>query len=117
MDFPAQLCYTVRMKKVRRIIAWIGIVALVALYVTALVLVIIGNDQAMRMFWVAIFATVVLPVLLWAYQFIYKLLKRDYSEEARAETEKMRADMKKAREASKKAAGDADDKETKSSGD
>ncbi len=86
-----------------------------ALYVTALVLAIIGSDQTMRIFWVAIFASVVLPVLLWAYQMIYKLLKRDYSEEARANTEKMRADMRKAREASKKAAAGSEPEDTESS--
>ncbi len=82
------------MKKVRRIIALVGVIALVALYVSTLVLAIIGSEQTMTMFWADIFATIVLPVLIWAYTFIYNLVKKYYSPEAEAETEKMRQAMR-----------------------
>ncbi len=78
------------MKKLRRVTALIGVIALVALYVSTLVLALIGGENMMNVFWAAIVATIVLPVLLWAYSFIYKLLKRDYSEQARADEKKMR---------------------------
>lgn len=82
------------MKKVKQIIALAGVIILIGLYVSTLVLALIGSEQATRLFWAAIYATVVLPVLLWAYSFIYKLLKNNYSEEARERTEKLRAGQK-----------------------
>ncbi len=78
------------MKKLRRVTALIGVIALVALYVSTLVLALIGGENTMNLFLAAIVSTIILPVLLWAYSFIYKMLKRDYSEEARAEEEKMK---------------------------
>lgn len=78
------------MKKVRRITALVGVIALLALYVYTLVLAIFGSEQTMNMLVTAIVATVVLPTLLWTYSFIYKLLKNNYSEEARENLERMR---------------------------
>ncbi|MCD7981687.1 MAG: hypothetical protein LUF32_05170 [Clostridiales bacterium] len=78
------------MKKVKRIIALVGVIALLALYVYTLVLAIVGSEQTMNMLITAIVATVVLPTLLWTYSFIYKLLKNNYSEEARENLEKMK---------------------------
>ncbi len=76
------------MKKVKRFIALIGAIALVALYISTLVLALIGSEQAMNMLRASIYATVVLPALLWAYSLIYKLLKDHYSAEAREKEEK-----------------------------
>ncbi len=78
------------MKKLKRITALIGVIALFALYIYTLVLAIIGSEQTMNLFMTAVVATVVLPVLLWSYSFIYKLLKNNYSEDAREKTEKMK---------------------------
>ncbi|MCD8231661.1 MAG: hypothetical protein LUD14_07575 [Clostridiales bacterium] len=71
------------MKKVKRIIALIGAIALVALYISTLVLAIIGSEQAMNLLRASIYSTVVLPALLWAYTMIYKLLKDHYSADAK----------------------------------
>lgn len=78
------------MKKVKRVTALVGVIALLALYVSTLVLALIGSEEAMRLLRAAIYATVVLPVLLWAYSFIYKLLKNNYSSEAREKLEQLR---------------------------
>ncbi len=78
------------MKKLRRVTALIGVIALLALYVYTLVLAIAGSEQTMNMLITAIVATAVLPTLLWTYSFIYRLLKNNYSEEARENLEKMR---------------------------
>ncbi len=86
------------MKKVRRIIALIGAIALVALYVSTLVLALIGSEQTLTMLMAAVFSTIVLPVLIWAYTFIYNLLHKYYTPEGMEETEKMRAAMRKAAE-------------------
>ena len=52
-----------------------GVIALIGLYVSTLVLALIGSAEAINLLKVAVYATIVLPVLLWAYSFIYRLLK------------------------------------------
>ncbi len=82
------------MKKVRRVIALVGVIALVALYVVTLILAITDSAQTMNLFWAALVSTVILPVLIWAYTFIYNLLKKNYSEEAREREEQIKQAMK-----------------------
>ena len=60
------------MKKLKQITALIGVIGL---YVSTLVLALIGSAEAINLLKVAVYATIVLPVLLWAYSFIYRLLK------------------------------------------
>lgn len=67
------------MKKTKRILAIIGIVLLVALYTATLVFAIIGSEESMNWFRASVYATVVVPVLIWAYGFIYRLLKEHFS--------------------------------------
>jgi amino acid transporter len=64
------------MKKTKRILAWIGIVVIAALYATTVILGIFGNANTFRLFLLSIIATFVVPVLIWAYTFIYNLLKK-----------------------------------------
>lgn len=68
------------MKKVKRIIALLGVILLLALYISTIVLACIGSENALNLLRAAIYATIVVPVLLWAYSFIYKLLKNNYSQ-------------------------------------
>lgn len=63
------------MKKVKQILALAGVILLAALYISTLVLALIGSATALNLLKVAIYATIVVPVLLWAYSFIYRLLK------------------------------------------
>ena len=65
------------MKKVKQILAIIGIVLLVLLYLSTLICAIIDRTETMRLFQASIMATVIIPVLLWAYSFIYKLIKKN----------------------------------------
>ena len=66
------------MKKAKQILAIIGVILLVALYVTTLIFAITDNTGTMSMFVASVVATVVIPVLIWAYTFIFKLLKMHY---------------------------------------
>jgi amino acid transporter len=68
------------MKKVKQILAIIGVILLVSLYLTTLILAIFGNPNTMNLFFASIVATVVIPVLFWAYSMIYRLLKNHYSQ-------------------------------------
>lgn len=64
------------MKKIQQILAILGIVLLLGLYLTTLILAILGKDF-FPMFMAALLASMALPVLLWVYGYIYKLTKRN----------------------------------------
>ncbi len=68
------------MKRMKQILAIIGIVILVGMYVTTLILAIMNNELTNRFFTASIVATVVIPVLIYVYQWLYKLLKKAASE-------------------------------------
>lgn len=70
------------MKTLRRILAIIGIILLLALYGSTLVFALIGNPDSMLLFRAAVIATIIVPVLLWAYTFIYRLLKGQDDEDS-----------------------------------
>ena len=65
------------MKKVKQILVIIGIVFLVLLYLSTLICAIIDRTETMRLFQASVMATVIILVLLWAYSFIYKLIKKN----------------------------------------
>ena len=64
------------MQKIKRIGAIILIVILVGLYISTLVFALTENPGTMRMFAVSIAATVVLPVLLYVYQMIFRAFSK-----------------------------------------
>lgn len=63
------------MKKTQRILAIIGIVLLVGLYLLTLLFAILGKDF-FPMFMASLFSSFVLPVLIWLYGFLYKMRKK-----------------------------------------
>lgn len=63
--------YEVYMKKIQRIIALLGVVILLGLVITTLIFAITGNPN----FWGMFVVTLLFPVLLWVYMFVYKLIK------------------------------------------
>lgn len=68
------------MKKVKQVLAMIGVVLLALLYLSTLVFALLGKEF-MSWLMAAVAATIILPVLIWAYGFIYKLLKGDGKEQ------------------------------------
>ena len=65
------------MKKVKQILAMIGVIVLVGLYVATIVCAVSASENFMNMLMASIYASVVMPVLIWAYSFIYKLIKKN----------------------------------------
>lgn len=59
------------MKKGKQIAAWIAIIALVGLYIATLVFAIVDKENATGMFMVSLVATIVVPVLLWFYIWLF----------------------------------------------
>ncbi|MEG0961710.1 MAG: hypothetical protein RSD28_01195 [Lachnospiraceae bacterium] len=68
------------MKKTKQILAIIGIVLLVCLYLTTLLLALLGKDF-FQMFMAAMISTIMIPVLIWTYTFVYKLIKKHNGKE------------------------------------
>ena len=66
------------MKKVKQLLAIIGIVLLISLYIITLVLALTDDPNTMAVFRASLYCTFLIPVLIWAYTFIYKLLKNNY---------------------------------------
>lgn len=64
------------MKKSRQILAILGIILLVGLYLATLVLAILGKNF-FPLFMAALFASMALPILIWLYGFIYKWVKKN----------------------------------------
>ena len=69
------------MKKARQILAIIGIVILVCMYVATLVCALSGSENFMSMLMASIYASAVIPVLIWAITFLYKLFNKGDSNE------------------------------------
>ncbi|MCF0229255.1 MAG: hypothetical protein HUJ76_06120 [Parasporobacterium sp.] len=66
--------------KGRRILALAGIIILAALYITTLVLAIIGTADTTPWFMACICATIIVPIILWIYTWLYKFLKKEVSD-------------------------------------
>ena len=74
------------MNTVKRIMAIVGIVILAGLYITTLVLAIIGGESTKQWFTASIVATVVIPVMIYVYQWLYKLVKKQAADARNPET-------------------------------
>lgn len=66
------------MKKLKQILAILGVVLLLGLYVVTLIMAITDNTSTMSMLEASVVATILIPILMWAYSFIYRLLKKYY---------------------------------------
>lgn len=69
------------MKKAKQILALIGVVILIGLYVSTLICALSSSENFMNMLMASIYATVIIPVLIWAYTFIYRLVRKDSDDE------------------------------------
>lgn len=78
------------MKKVKRILALIGVIFLVSLYILTLIGAIIIPKYSDALFKASIYSTFVVPVMLYAYMLVYRLLKKSakYDSETPEEPEK-----------------------------
>lgn len=68
------------MKKTRQILAMIGVIVLVVLYALTLITAIFDSTKTMGYFKVSVAMTILVPVLLYAYTLLYRLLKKNKDE-------------------------------------
>lgn len=61
--------------KVRRITAWVGIIILAGLYASTIILALIGTETSRTLLKFSILSTFVLPVLMYGYILMYRVLK------------------------------------------
>ncbi|MBR5566057.1 MAG: hypothetical protein IKW08_07855 [Roseburia sp.] len=69
------------MKKTRQILAIIGIIILIGMYIATIICALSANENFMSMLMASIYASAVIPVLIWAITFVYKLVKKDDTSE------------------------------------
>lgn len=65
------------MKKFKRVLALIGVVILVGLYLSTLFCAIFATENMMNMLMASIYASVIIPLLIWIYSFICSKFKKD----------------------------------------
>ena len=63
--------------KTRQILAILGIIALVGMYIATFVCALSSSENFMGMLMASIYATIVIPVLIWAITMVQKLMKKD----------------------------------------
>lgn len=68
-------------EKIKRILALIGVILLAGLYIITLVLAFVDPTASREWLRTAISATLVIPVLLYTYIMVYKLVKKKDEEE------------------------------------
>jgi len=64
------------MKTMKRILAMIGIVILLGLYLLTFIASIFHTDFAHSLFMASFYSTVIVPVMLYVYMMIYKVFKK-----------------------------------------
>lgn len=58
--------------KGKQIAALLGVVILVLMYVSVLLAALFGNPNTDRFFFMALYATMILPILIWVYSWLYQ---------------------------------------------
>lgn len=68
-------------QKIKRVLALAAVIIIVLLYAATFVLSFLPGDQAKNLLMVSIVATVVIPVLLYIYLWLFRLFKGDKKEQ------------------------------------
>lgn len=63
------------MKKVKRILALIGVIILVGMYLLTLVVSIFESSFAQSLFFASLYCTMIVPIVIYGYELIYKIVK------------------------------------------
>ena len=67
------------MKKLKRTLAIFGVIFLVSLYLLTLISAITASKHSNALFQASLFSTFIIPVFLYALGLVYRLLKKDSS--------------------------------------
>ena len=61
----------------KRIVALIGVIVLLSMYLISLILAIMARPEAMAMFFGSVACTIFIPILIYAYMMIYKIFHKE----------------------------------------
>lgn len=75
----------VKMQKIKRILALAGVFLLAGLYLATLLCAIFAKENFMQMLMASLYASVIIPVLMWAYSLIYRLVHKKDGDKATEE--------------------------------
>lgn len=64
------------MKKIKRVMALVGVALLLILYILTFVFALIDNENTMNMFKVCVLSTIIIPVMIWAYELTYRWISK-----------------------------------------
>ena len=64
-------------KKIKRILALLAVIVIVLLYLTTLILSFMKSERAAELLSISLVATVVIPVLLYIYLWLFRLFRKD----------------------------------------
>ena len=70
------------MDKVKRILAMIGVIILVGMYIGTLICALSASENFMSMLMASIYASLIIPVIIWAFTHFAGLFSRKGSDEA-----------------------------------
>ena len=71
----------------KQVVAWIGILLLIALYITTLLAALFDNSASGSLFASCLYATVAVPLLIWIYAWIYQKVKEQKDQQNANQTE------------------------------
>lgn len=63
------------MKKGKRVLAMIGVILLVGLYLLTIIAALTASPNSYGFFMASIFCTIAIPILIYGYMLIYRLIK------------------------------------------
>ena len=75
------------MKKVKKILALAAVVIIIGVYILTFISAIFVRPEAMQLFKVCIALTIFMPIVIWGYMIIYKLLNPKKDDEMELEQE------------------------------
>lgn len=67
-------------KKLKQVLAIIGLVIIAGLYLTTLILALTGNENTHGLFLASIFATIMVPLIMYILSWIFNLVKKQAAE-------------------------------------
>lgn len=76
------------MEKLKRILALGGVVVLVGLYLLTFISSFIVTEYQASLFQASIYATIIIPIFLYGYMLIYRVLKKNSSNNIKHQTKK-----------------------------
>lgn len=63
----------------KQVVAIIGIILLVLMYIVTLLAAIFDSSASARLFWMCLFSTVAIPILIWIYTWMYGVLTKKHT--------------------------------------